>query len=118
MSYEDSAGLNVHNHYGPRVTGGTRGVFKTEGYKYEYVWNLEDAGLPFLFPVPPGGCEVTQVDIFFDEGTTTAVSIGGVAIIAATEAAPVAIAANNTGVLAQTGATGGLIVIHYRNVAV
>lgn len=118
MSYEDSAGLNVNNHYGPRVTGGTRGVFKTEGYQYEFVWNLEDAGLPFAFPVPPGGCEVTQVDIFFDEGTTTAVSIGGVAVFAATAAAPVAIAANNTGVLAQTGATGGLIVIHYRNVAV
>lgn len=118
MAYESNTGLNVSNHYGPRVTGGTRGVFKTEGYQYEFVWNLEDTGLPFKFPVPDGGCEVTQVDIFFDEGTTTAVSIGGVAVIGATSAAPVAIAANNTGVLAQTGATGGLIVIHYRNVAV
>lgn len=118
MAYESNTGLNVSNHYGPRDSGGTRGVFKTEGYKYEFVWNLEDTGLPFKFPVPKGGCEVTQVDIFFDEGTTTAVSIGGVAVIAATEAAPVAIPFGNTGVLAQTGATGGLIVIHYRNVAV
>lgn len=117
MAYESNTGLNVSNHYGPRETGGTRGVFKTEGFQYEFVWNLEQSGIAFDFPVPEGGCEVVQVDIFFDEGTTTAVSIGGVAVIAATEAAPVAIAGNNTGVLAQTGATGGCIVIRYRNVA-
>lgn len=118
MGYEANTGLKVNNHYGPRDSGGTRGVFKTEGYQYEFVWNLEATGIPFAFPVAPGGVEVVQVDTFFDEGTTTAVSIGGVAVLAATEAAPVAIAANNTGVLAQTGATGGLIVIRYRNVAV
>lgn len=118
MGYEALTGLNVSNHYGPRDSGGTRGVFKTEGYQYEFVWNLEQTGIAFKFPVPVGGCEVVQVDVYFDEGTTSAVSIGGVAVLAATEATPVAIAGNNTGVLAQTGATGGVIVIRYRNIAV
>lgn len=29
MAYENSAGLNVHNHYGPRVSGGSAGVERT-----------------------------------------------------------------------------------------
>lgn len=118
MGYEANTGLNVYNHYGPRDSGGTRGVFKTEGYQNEFVWNLESTGLPFKFPVPVGGVEVVKVDVFFAEGTVSAVTVGGVAVLAATEAAPVALAANNTGVLAQTGGTGGVIVIRYRNVAV
>lgn len=118
MGYEANTGLGVSNFYGARDSGGTRGVFKTEGYQNEFVWNLELTGLPFKFPVPVGGVEVVQVDTYFDEGTTTAVSIGGVAVLAASEASPVAIAGNNTGVLAQTGATGGVIVIRYRNIAV
>lgn len=118
MAYESNTGLNVSNHYGPRGTGGTRGVFKTEGYEYTYVWNLEDTGLPFTFPVYPGGVKVVEVDDSFAEGTVTALTIGGVAVFAATEAAPVTIPEGNTGVLAQTGGTGGLLVIRFRNVAV
>lgn len=118
MGYESNTGLNVSNYYGPRGTGGTRGVFKTEGYQYEFVWNLEDTGLPFKFPIYPGGVEIVAVDDSFAEGTVSAVTIGGVAVFAATEASPVMLAANNTGVLAQTGGTGGVLVIRFRNVAV
>lgn len=35
MSFENSAGLNVNNHYGPRESGKTVGVVKTEGRVYE-----------------------------------------------------------------------------------
>lgn len=109
--YEDSAGLNVSNHYGPRDSGGTQGVYKTEGYDAEFVWNLDRADVGVLFP---RNVEVTGVDETFVTGDITALSVGGVAVIAATEAAPVGIVAANTGVLAQTGGTAGYIVIRYK----
>lgn len=111
MAYEDSAGLNVSNHYGPRDSGGTQGVYKTEGYDSEFVWNLDGDELPVLFP---RNVEVTGVDETFTTGDVTALSVGGVAVIAATEAAPVGIVTANTGVLAQTGGTAGYIVIRYK----
>lgn len=111
MAYEDSAGLNVSNHYGPRSSGGTQGVYKTEGYYNEFVWNLDGDTLPVLFP---RNVEVIGVDETFVTGNVTALSVGGVAVIAATEAAPVGIVAANTGVLAQTGGTAGYIVIRYK----
>ena len=111
MAYEDSAGLNVNNHYGPRASGGTQGVYKTEGYYNEFIWNLDGSVIDVLFP---RNVEVIGVDETFTTGDVTALSIGGVAVIAATEAAPVAIVSANTGVLAQTGGTAGYIVIRYK----
>lgn len=35
MSFESTSGLGVTNHYGPRDTGKTVGVIKTEGRSYE-----------------------------------------------------------------------------------
>lgn len=112
MAYEDSSGLNVNNHYGPRVSGGTQGVYKTEGYYNEFVWNLDGDELPILFP---RNVEVIAVDQTFTTGTVTALTIGGVDVIAATEAAPVAVVAANTGVLVQTGGTAGYIVVRYKS---
>lgn len=117
MPYENSAGLKVNNFYGPRTSGGTRGVIKTEGYQNEFAHNLKIAGLPFLFDIKPGGVYVTKVDISFAVGPVTAYTIGGVNVFAATEAAPVFLAATNTGVIVQTGGTAGLIVVKYKNVA-
>ena len=111
MAYESNTGLNVNNHYGPREAGGTQGVYKTEGYDSEFVWNLDGDTLDVLFP---RNVEVTGVDETFVTGDVTALSIGGVAVIAATEAAPVGITSANTGVLAQTGGTAGYIVIRYK----
>lgn len=115
MAYENSAGLNVHNQYGPRATGGEEGVFKTYGFYNEYVVNMPLAGLDYKFPVR-NNVKVIGVDLNFAVGTVTAVTIGGVAVQAATESAPVTIANTNTGVVAQTGGTGGFIVIRYINV--
>jgi hypothetical protein len=111
MAFENSAGLGVSNHYGTRVSGGTQGVFKTEGYENQFVWNLDSAVLPVKFP---RNVEVIGVDETFATGDVTALSVGGVAVIAATEAAPVGIVSANTGVLAQTGGTAGYIVIRYK----
>lgn len=111
MAYEDSAGLNVSNHYGPRDSGGTQGVYSTYGYDAEFVWNLDGDNLPVLFPT---NVEVTGVDETFVTGDVTALAVGGVSVIAATEAAPVGIVAANTGVLTKTGGTAGYIIIRYK----
>jgi hypothetical protein len=111
MPFSNTAGLGVNNHYGPRDSGGTRGVFKTEGYDSEFVWNLSATGLPVKFPT---NVEVTGVDVTFVTGTVTALTIGGVAVFAATEAAPVGVVTANTGVLVKTGGTAGVLVIRYK----
>lgn len=116
MAYEKNSGLGVHNHYGPRKAGGEQGVLKTEGYRNEFVVELPMSGLDYKFP-QGNGVYVTGVDLTFAVGTVSAVAIGGVAVAAATDAAPVAIPEGNTGVVTQTGGTGGKIVIQYKNVS-
>lgn len=111
MGYEANTGLQVSNHYGPRDSGGTRGVYKTEGYYNEFIINLDRAALPVKFP---RNVEVIGVDETFVTGDVTALAIGGVAVIAATEAAPVAIVSANTGVIAVTGGTAGYIIVRYK----
>lgn len=117
--FENSAGLGVNNWYGPRTTGGTRGIIKTEGYQNEFAHDISETGLPFTLPLAhlTGGVWVTKVDISFATGPVTAYTIGGVNVFAATEAAPVFLASTNTGVLVQTGGTAGVIVVKYKNVA-
>lgn len=116
MAYEDSAGLNVHNHYGPRSSGGEKGTFKTYGYDNEFVLDLSNTtGLYNKFPVR-NNVKVYAVDVKFATGTVSAVTIGGTAVLAASESSPVSIPNTNTGIVAQTGGTGGVIVIKYRNV--
>lgn len=118
MPFENSAGLNVSNFYGPRDSGGTRGVIKTEGHRNVFAWNLDATGIAFKFPVGPvGNIYVTKVDESFVTGDVTALTIGGVAVLAATDAVPVAISAANTGILAQTGGTAGTILIEYKVLA-
>ena len=117
MPYQNAAGLNVNNYYGPRASGGTRGHIKTEGYQNEWELNLAQPAIAFPFPLYKGGVYVTKVDISFATGPVTAFTIGGVNVFAATDAAPVFLAANNTGVVVQTGGTAGVIVVRYKNVA-
>lgn len=114
MAYEDTAGLNVHNQYGARKSGGEQGKNLTDGYMNEYVLNLPLAGLYNKFPVR-NNVKIFATDVTFATGTVSAVTIGGVSVLAATEASPVSLASNNTGVVAQTGGTGGYIVIRYKN---
>jgi hypothetical protein len=121
MPFEANNGLNVSNFYGPRDTGGTRGVIKTVGSDSVFSLNLDLASAPtYKFPVPKAGfgsAFVTQVDISFSTGPVTALTIGGVAVFAATAAAPVAIAPGNTGIIVQTGGTAGTIHIRFKNIS-
>ena len=116
MPYEDSAGLNVHNHYGPRVTGGEQGVHKTEGFENEYVVDGASQGLEYLFP-RGGGVFVYKLDDTFAIGTVTNVTIGGLSVLAATEEAPIHIPYTNTGEVVVTGLTGGRYVIYFKKSA-
>jgi hypothetical protein len=111
MPFSNTAGLGVNNHYGPRDSGGVKGVFKTVGYESEFVWDLSKTGLPVKFPT---NVEVTGVDLTFVTGTVTALTIGGVAVLAASLAAPVGVVTANTGVLVKTGGTAGTIVIRFK----
>lgn len=116
MAYENSAGLGVNNQYGPRKTGGEQGVNLTDGAYNEYVISLPLSGLKYKFPVR-GNVKVVGVDVTFATGTVSALTIGGVAVLAATAAAPVALAGSNTGVVAQTGGTAGTVIVKFANVS-
>lgn len=116
MAYENSAGLNVHNHYGPRTTGGVQGVFKTEGYRNEYAIDGASQGLIYLHP-RGDGVWVNGHDFTFAVGTVTSITIGGVEVIGATEAAPIRLFKENTGEVVVTGLTGGKVITYYKNVA-
>ena len=117
MAYEDSAGLNVHNQYGPRASGGEQGVEKTFGIKNQFVVNLPVVGL-YAYKLPiRNNIKVIGIDKNFVTGSVTSVKVGGVEVSSATEAAPVTLDSDNTGVVTQTGGTAGDLVIYYINVA-
>lgn len=117
MAYENSAGIGVSNQYGQRVAGGEEGVYKTFGFDDQYILDLDGPKpFPYKFPIR-NNVKVVGFNAKFVTGTVTALTIGGVSVFTATEAAPVSLAASNTGIVVQTGGTGGKLVIRYENVA-
>lgn len=107
---------NAQSYLGPRKSGGYQGVTLTDGVYNEYEWDLTVPGNTSLtFPVG-NGIKVVGLHKSFVTGAITALTIGGVDITAATDAAPVTIPEGNTGVLAQTGGTAGPLIIKYINV--
>jgi uncharacterized protein YjdB len=116
MAYENSAGLNIHNQYGPRTVGGSQGVYKTEGFKNQYVIDQESQGLEYLFP-RGGGVFVTGYDDTYATGTVTSITIGDLEVIGATEDAPIHIPYTNTGEVVQTGMTAGRLEIYFKKAA-
>jgi hypothetical protein len=122
MAYENSAGIGVSNHYGPRDSGGTEGITKTEGSTNEWSYDPTDTALGFGFPSPATGQNsvwiLNVVDAVDPTDNITAMSIGGVAVFAATLAVPIEIPAGNTGVIsAYAGGTGRCIVTYSKSPA-
>ncbi len=82
--YEDSAGLNVHNHYGARKLGSVAGKIKTEGAENQLTLIVTGETLNSTFlpeVVLPAGSVVTkavaQVTEAFDlGGTTPTIAVG------------------------------------------
>jgi hypothetical protein len=110
MSFEDSAGLGVNNHYGPRPTGGTEGIVRTDGTNNEFMIDLAGDSLALGFPTLDGTAYVTIVDVTVSNATTF--TIGGVDVVAATDASPVQIPDANTGVIVTDGTTGKVMVTY------
>lgn len=104
MAFEDKAGLGVHNHYGPRTSGGVAGPDNSQGNEKKFVWFYDTAasGLYDQFLIPTGSI-VTGVT---GPAGITAVTVGGTAVTDATEVAPV----EASGAVAVTGATDGDVV--------
>lgn len=116
MAYENTAGLNVSNQYGPRVTGGVRGVYKTEGYLNQFIIDGNSVGLQYLYP-RGDGIRVFEIDKTFAVGTVTSIKIGGIEVSGATPAAPIQLYKENTGEIVIVGLTSGKVEVGYKNVA-
>lgn len=113
MGYENSAGLSVHNHYGPRVASGVRGVEPADGVERKLIVKIDPAvALDDQFVIPAGAI-VTGVT---GPVAVTAVSVGGTAVKAATEAEPVAVTTAGAPVITG-GAKGDVVIIKYIHVA-
>jgi len=84
MSYENSAGLNVHNHYGQRPIGGGAGHIKTEGAYKELTVDITGESLNSTFlptiVIPAGALPVSAFvdvsEVFVLGGTTPAIEVG------------------------------------------
>jgi hypothetical protein len=87
MGFENTAGLNVHNHYGVRDTGGAVGVESTSGSKHTLRIDLtgqsiNDAVGGFMpkVVVPKGarflGGHLRVDEVFVVTGTTPVVEVG------------------------------------------
>ena len=86
MAFENSAGINVNNHYGPRTSGQTSGVIKTEGAKNQLSITVKAADIDvalFNAPIIPAGSLIIGAyakvkEAFVLGGTTPTIDIGTV----------------------------------------
>lgn len=105
MSFENSAGIDVSNHYGPREVGGTVGSKHTTDNARIYNLDLDvpvAERTPADVTVPAN--TLVQAVIFEGTAGTATVSIGGVDVTAAEYAAPVRV--SNGGNLTYSRGTG------------
>src|SRR5262245_28321637 len=121
MSYEDSAGLNVHNQYGPRKTGGEAGRYNTLGAtSNEFAVDLPFAGLYGSKMPVRNNIQITAIDLdFVTAGTVTHIAVGATAVYDSTSAVtlPVKIPSSSTGVVTITGGTAGQVILKYENIS-
>lgn len=82
--FEDTAGINVSNYYGPRATGQTGGVIKTEGIKNQLSIQFTAADIGTTLqqvPTLPAGSKVVSaylrvIEAFALGGTTPTLDVG------------------------------------------
>jgi hypothetical protein len=102
MAFENSAGIDVSNHYGPRPTGGTDGSHVTHDNVRQYVFDLDGDKIADL------ELSVTQSGVVRDvrfDGTagTATIEINSTDVTDATYALPVAFTAGDIVVTVGTG---------------
>ena len=115
MSFEDSAGLNVNNHYGARNVGGEQGELQSAGAEKEITVNFDGDALGFKVYVPEGAIVTEIVDFF--TGTISAATVGAQDISAANGAVANYVAITTEAVLTITGPTAGTALVKYLYVA-
>lgn len=116
MGFENTAGLSVNNHYGPREVGGSMGVVGTEGIKNEAYVNFDGDALDFLVKIPAGAV-VTHVVEEFSTGAITAATVGAVDISLAAGTEATYVATPLGGDLTITGPTAGTVYVYFLNQA-
>lgn len=114
MAYEDTSGLNVNNHYGPRSSGGTQGVERTAGAGNEAIINFDGEALDFFVEVPAGAV-ITDLISDFATGAVATATVGAVDISTASPANFITVPLGGT--LTVTGPTAGSVIVKYLNVA-
>jgi len=115
MGYENSAGLNVNNHYGERVIGGTEGQLPSAGAEREVVINFDGNSLGKKTVVPVGAVVTEIVDSF--TGTISAATVGATDISGADGAVANYVTIGTAGDLTVTGPTAGSAIVKYTYVA-
>lgn len=108
---------NVHNHYGPRDSGKTNGIAKTEGFMNELTIDLDgemvgNGAFPLMAPYLPAGCRIEDVYVEVTEafvlgGTSPVIEIGTEGSEATNGFTITEIQAEATGVYDLTSALSG-----------
>jgi len=107
MSFEGNTGLNVANHYGPRVVGGSEGSLTTGDNKRTFAFDGTEENLPGDVITLPVGATGRVLDI---NGTAPSVlTFAGTDVTAATYAVPVEFDATSNQSIVFTG-TGKCVV--------
>lgn len=110
MAYENSAGIGVLNHYGPRDTGSAEGVYNTSGGKNQAVVVFDGEDFPLRQYIPEDSLVINIVTAFATGAITTA-TVGGVDVSTAAPGAEVAVA--DGGELVVEGPTSGYVIVEY-----
>lgn len=110
--------LRVSNQYGPRLSGGGKGVVRTAGGENEAVVNFTATGPLYDQYVIPAGSLVTDVRGYNLTGTIATATVGALSVALADDGddttwVPIVTA----GDLAVTGPTAGYVVVKYRHYA-
>lgn len=106
MSYENTAGLGVNNHYGPRASAATAGGNAGNDIKRTSAYTIED-GFEVTGYVPANAI-ITGYHTFDLTGAVTAATVGGVSVTGASTTAVFA-----SGELVVTGITAGKVLVEY-----
>lgn len=110
MSFENNSGLNVSNHYGPRVVGGTEGSYTTGDNKRTYTF---DGTAENLLTEVHTVAAVTGRVLSVTGDAPTTLTIAGTDVSAATYAVPVEFDATSNQVINFVGTGKTLMSVEF-----
>lgn len=122
MGFENSAGLGVNNHYGPRTVGGSKGELPSAGAVKELEFNFDDVATRGELLVNPelklGDVVLEVVTKFATVGTLVATAGGNNQNIALADgSAATYVTVDADGPVLVSGVTAGSVIVRYMSVA-